>query len=116
MDNRDDYGVAKGSAPARNEPVRHHDTLFALLARTLPSSGDSLGRVPNSLGCGRLGPQHRLFGWKCHIVITGRAVQQDIADLAATTIYTVNRVLSANERRGILTKKRGRIVLFRTLQ
>jgi len=50
------------------------------------------------------------------IVITGRAVQQDIADLAATTIYTVNRVLSGYERRGILTKKRGRIVLFRTLQ
>src|SRR5438128_6762714 len=49
-------------------------------------------------------------------VITGRSVQRDIADLAATTIYTVNRVLSSYERRGILTKKRGRIVLFRTLQ
>jgi len=85
---------AKGSAPARNEPVRHHDTLFALLARTLPSSGDSLGRVPNSLGCGRLGPQHRSSDGNATIVITGRAVQQDIADLAATTIYTVNRVLS----------------------
>jgi CRP-like cAMP-binding protein len=45
--------------------------------------------------------------------VTGRSVQADIADLAATTIYTVNRVLSAYERRGILTKKRGRIVLFR---
>jgi CRP-like cAMP-binding protein len=49
-------------------------------------------------------------------VVTGRSVQRDIADLAATTVYTVNRVLSGYERRGILTKRRGRIVLFRTLQ
>ena len=46
------------------------------------------------------------------IVIAERSVQRDIADLAATTIYTVNRVLSAYERRGILTKQRGRIVLL----
>jgi CRP/FNR family transcriptional regulator, nitrogen oxide reductase regulator len=43
--------------------------------------------------------------------ITGRAVQQDIADLAITTIYTVSRVLKGYEQRGILTRKRGRIVL-----
>ena len=49
------------------------------------------------------------------IVIAERSVQRDIADLAATTIYTVNRVLSAYERRGILTKQRGRIVLPRPL-
>jgi len=49
-------------------------------------------------------------------VIMGRAVQQDIADLAITTIYTVNRVLRGYEQRGILTKKRGRIVLLRPLQ
>jgi CRP-like cAMP-binding protein len=49
-------------------------------------------------------------------VVTGRSVQRDIADLAATTVYTVNRVLSGYERRGLLTKKRGRIVLFGTLQ
>jgi CRP-like cAMP-binding protein len=49
------------------------------------------------------------------IVIVERSVQRDIADLAATTIYTVNRVLSAYEQRGILTKQRGRIVLLRPL-
>jgi CRP-like cAMP-binding protein len=48
-------------------------------------------------------------------VVTGRSVQRDIADLAATTVYTVNRVLGGYERRGLLTKKRGRIVLFGTL-
>ena len=48
------------------------------------------------------------------IVIAERSVQRDIADLAATTIYTVNRVLSAYERGGILTKQRGRIVLLRS--
>src|SRR5581483_6244664 len=37
------------------------------------------------------------------IVIAERSIQRDIADLAATTIYSVNRVLSAYERRGILT-------------
>ena len=49
-------------------------------------------------------------------VVTRRSVQRDIADLAETTIYTVNRVLNDYERRGILTKKRGRIVLFGALQ
>jgi CRP/FNR family transcriptional regulator, nitrogen oxide reductase regulator len=49
-------------------------------------------------------------------LVTGRSIQRDIADLSATTIYTVNRVLSGYERRGILTKKRGRIVLFRKFQ
>lgn len=44
--------------------------------------------------------------------ITGRALQQDIADLGVTTIYTVSRVLRGYEQRGILTWKRGRIVLF----
>ena len=44
--------------------------------------------------------------------ITGRAVQQDIADLAITTIYTVSRVLRGYEQEGVLTKKRGRILLF----
>jgi len=45
--------------------------------------------------------------------ITGRALQQDIADLGITTIYTVSRVLRGYEQRGVLTRKRGRIVLFR---
>ncbi len=49
-------------------------------------------------------------------VVTGRSVQRDIADLAATTVYTVNRVLRCYERRGLLTKKRGRIVLFGALE
>lgn len=44
--------------------------------------------------------------------ITGQAVQQDIADLSVTTIYTVSRVLKSYEQKGILTKKRGRILLF----
>jgi len=44
--------------------------------------------------------------------ITGQHLQQDIADLGITTIYTVNRVLKRYEQRGILTRKRGRIVLF----
>jgi len=47
------------------------------------------------------------------VIIAEPSVQRDIADLAATTIYTVNRVLSAYERRGILTKQRGRIILLR---
>jgi CRP/FNR family transcriptional regulator, nitrogen oxide reductase regulator len=48
--------------------------------------------------------------------IIGRAIQQDIADLAATTIYTVSRVLRRYEQRGMLTRKRGRIVLLRSFQ
>jgi CRP/FNR family transcriptional regulator, nitrogen oxide reductase regulator len=48
--------------------------------------------------------------------ITGRAVQQDIADLSATTIYTVSRVLKGYEQKGVLSKKRGRILLFRSFQ
>jgi CRP-like cAMP-binding protein len=48
--------------------------------------------------------------------ITGRSIQQDIADLSVTTIYTVSRVLKGYEQRGILTKKRGRIVLSHAFQ
>ena len=48
--------------------------------------------------------------------ITGRTLQRDIADLGVTTIYTVNRVLRGYEQRGILTRKRGRIVLLRAFQ
>src|SRR5258708_22568226 len=44
--------------------------------------------------------------------IIGRALQRDIADLGVTTIYTVNRVLRGYAQRGILTRKRGRIVLL----
>lgn len=44
--------------------------------------------------------------------ITGRALQSDIAELATTTIYTVSRVLNGYERRGLLTRRRGRIVLL----
>jgi CRP-like cAMP-binding protein len=49
-------------------------------------------------------------------VITGRALQKDIADLAITTIYTVSRVLKGYEQQGILTKKRGRILLSPAFQ
>lgn len=45
--------------------------------------------------------------------ITGRTLQRDIADLGVSTIYTANRVLRGYEQRGILTRKRGRIVLLR---
>ncbi len=48
--------------------------------------------------------------------ITGRTLQRDIADLGVTTIYSVNRVLRGYEQRGILTRKRGRIVLLRRFQ
>jgi CRP-like cAMP-binding protein len=48
--------------------------------------------------------------------ITGRALQQDIADLAVTTIYTVSRVLKGYEHRGMLTRRRGRIVLSHAFQ
>jgi CRP/FNR family transcriptional regulator, nitrogen oxide reductase regulator len=48
--------------------------------------------------------------------ITGRALQQDIADLSVTTIYTVNRALRRYEERGVLSKKRGRIVLSPAFQ
>ena len=44
--------------------------------------------------------------------IIGQTVQQDIADLSVTTIYTVSRVLKSYQQKGILTKKRGRILLF----
>lgn len=49
-------------------------------------------------------------------VITGRTLQKDIADLGISTIYTVSRVLRGYEQRSMLTRKRGRIVLFRTFQ
>ena len=48
--------------------------------------------------------------------ITGRALQQDIADLSVTTIYTVSRALRRYQERGILSKKRGRIILSHSLQ
>jgi CRP-like cAMP-binding protein len=50
------------------------------------------------------------------VVITGRSVQRDIADLASTTIYTANRVLGEWQQVGALTKERGRIVLLRPLR
>ncbi len=45
------------------------------------------------------------------IVIPEDSVQQDLADLAGTTIYTVSRILSTWERAGILSKSRGRIIV-----
>jgi CRP-like cAMP-binding protein len=44
-------------------------------------------------------------------VIKAAAIQKDVADLAGTTIYSVSRVLGELQRRGILTKERGRILL-----
>jgi CRP/FNR family transcriptional regulator, nitrogen oxide reductase regulator len=45
------------------------------------------------------------------IEITGQSVQKDIADLASTTIFSVNRILNNYVRKGLLTISRGRIVL-----
>jgi CRP/FNR family transcriptional regulator, nitrogen oxide reductase regulator len=44
-------------------------------------------------------------------VISSATLQKDIAGLAGTTVYTVNRVLRRYEQRGMLTTKRGRIIL-----
>lgn len=44
-------------------------------------------------------------------VLIERLTQQDLAELAATTIYTVNRVLSEWEAEGLVRKGRGRLVL-----
>jgi CRP/FNR family transcriptional regulator, nitrogen oxide reductase regulator len=49
------------------------------------------------------------------IEITGQSVQKDIADLASTTIFTVNRLLNDYLRQSLLTKSRGRIVLYQAL-
>jgi CRP-like cAMP-binding protein len=45
------------------------------------------------------------------VLITGPYLQRDIAELAEKTKYTVSRVLSDYEHRGVLTRERGRIVL-----
>jgi CRP-like cAMP-binding protein len=40
-----------------------------------------------------------------------RVTQQDLAELTATTLYTVNRILSEWETEGILSRGRGRLVI-----
>lgn len=42
-------------------------------------------------------------------IIDGGFLQQDLADLTGTTIFTVSRVLTSFERAGLLRKSRGRI-------
>jgi hypothetical protein len=115
MDNWDDHGVAKGSPAARNEPVRHHRAVlhysrerYRLLATESAERRIrwAVAYLASSIGSSEGNAT----------VVTRRSVQRDIADLAETTIYTVNRVLNDYERRGILTKKRGRIVLSGALQ
>jgi len=49
-------------------------------------------------------------------ILAARAIQRDIADLAGTTVYSVNRALSGYEQRGILSRERGRIILLRALR
>ena len=44
-------------------------------------------------------------------ILIERVTQQDLAELAATTIYTVNRVLSEWETEGLVRKGRGRLVI-----
>jgi CRP-like cAMP-binding protein len=46
------------------------------------------------------------------VVISGGMTQREIADIAATTIFTVSRELSTLERRGLLQKQRNRIVVL----
>ena len=50
------------------------------------------------------------------IVIASGSPQSEIADLAFTMIYTVSRVLRMYERRGVLRRTRGRILLLATLR
>lgn len=45
------------------------------------------------------------------VVISGGFGQRDLADMAGTTIYTASRALSNWERRGMIEKGRGRIVI-----
>jgi CRP-like cAMP-binding protein len=45
------------------------------------------------------------------IEITGQSVQKDIADLASTTIFSVNRILNNYSRKGYLTIRSGHIGL-----
>jgi CRP-like cAMP-binding protein len=51
-----------------------------------------------------------------NMAITGRTLQKDIADLAVTTTYSVSRVLRSYQERGVLTIKRGQIVLLPAFQ
>jgi CRP-like cAMP-binding protein len=44
-------------------------------------------------------------------ILIERLTQQDLAELTATTIYTVSRVLSAWEAEGLVRKGRGRLVI-----
>jgi len=112
---------AKAFTELLDRVPRLQKNLFALTKRFMYLSRDRLRMLATA------SVEHRI-GWALAylaersgrprgdaIVIAERAVQRDIADLAATTIYTVNRVLTAYERRGILTKRRGRIVLLRPL-
>lgn len=49
-------------------------------------------------------------------VISGRSIQSNIADLAATTISTANRVLKSYEEEGHVDLERGRIVILPTFR
>lgn len=44
-------------------------------------------------------------------ILIDRVTQQDLAELTATTIYTVNRVLSEWEAEGLVRKGRGKLVI-----
>jgi CRP-like cAMP-binding protein len=50
------------------------------------------------------------------VVISGPAVQSDVADLAVSTISTVNRALKNYEKRGLVTLERGRIIVLPTFR
>jgi CRP/FNR family transcriptional regulator, nitrogen oxide reductase regulator len=113
--------TAKAFTELLDRVPRLQKNLFALTKRFMYLSRDRLRMLATA------SVEHRI-GWALAylaersgrpradgIVIAEPSVQRDIADLAATTFYTANRVLSAYERRGILTKQRGRIVLLRPL-
>lgn len=129
-------GTEYGASAVSDTPVRTYGwttEMMAALAKDVPRLATNLLAITQRyLHCSRercrllaTGSAERRIRWAVAelgrsigssegnaCAVTGRSVQADIADLAATTIYTVNRVLGRYERRGILTKKRGRIVLL----
>jgi CRP/FNR family transcriptional regulator, nitrogen oxide reductase regulator len=117
------YAWTTGAVVALLEEVpRLAINLFAIATRYLHYSRERYRLLATASAEGRIrwavAELARSFG-SAHgnaTAITGRALQQDIADLAVTTIYTVSRVLKGYEQRGILSKKRGRIVLSHAFQ
>jgi CRP-like cAMP-binding protein len=54
----------------------------------------------------------RRFGARTETSITVPLLEKDLADLAVTTVFSVSRVLSAWQKRGLIRKTRGQITLL----